>query len=194
MATKPSTANALRAAIAELDASGAEAELNKLVAARRAMLQTATDDEIIAADLNIARQRIAIERAAARRDDLTVQLAEAEAAEAEAAFRTRHSDVVAARDAVLKSYSGEYAKAARTIASVAEAERASESAIRSLSENALERYGLSRPVAASTIAWSGHYLNAGVSLADVALPPTKTSPALGALAEAPLALNPVLGA
>jgi hypothetical protein len=194
MATKQPTAAALRAAITELNASGAEAGLDKLIAARRAMLLSAPDDQIIEVDLTIARQRIAIERAAARRDDLTVQLAEAEEAEAEAAFRTRHSDVVAARDSVLKSYSGEYAKAARTIATVAEAERASESAIRSLSEGALERYGLARPAPASTIAWSQHFLNGGVSLADVALPPTKSSPALGALAEAPLALNPVLGA
>jgi hypothetical protein len=193
MATKRPTSDALRAAIAELDASGSEAELDKLVASRRAMLLSAHDDEIIALDVTIARQRIAIERAAARRDDLMAQLAEAEATEAEAAFRARHADVGAARDAVLKSYAAEYAKAARTIASVAEAERASESAIRSLGEDDLDRYGLTRPASASSIAWSGHYLNGGVSLADITLPPTKTSPALGALADAPLALNPTLG-
>lgn len=193
MTSTPDTAT-LRAAIADCDPGPFEAELAMLVAARRGKLLTAPDDEILEIDAKIAKARLAIERAQIRRDVLQADLVQAEAAEADAAFRAEYSVIVGRRDALLKSYAGEYAKAARAIAALIEAEQASEREIGALSADDLEFYGLPRPVTAASTAWDGFFLSSGVNLGSAALPPTKNSPALGAFARAPQALQPVLGA
>lgn len=105
----------------------------------------------------------------------------------------RHT-AAAAGDEVVIRIGRDFSKAVRALAELVEEERAADAEIRAVNDLA-DGAELPTLQAVGDVVWSRHYFNAAVSLAGlVSLPPTKTCPALGAAAQLPTEIAPVLGA
>lgn len=183
----------IRAALRALDDAPHEAAMAEARSRRAALLLEGDDAAVLAAEREMDAARIAIDRNAAAREALAPKLAEAEEREAEAAFREAFDAAVAMREAAVKRISVDYARAAKTIVSVIEDANAADQAIEAIADADLERYGAVRPKAVGPTVWGEFYLP-GVTLAEVTLPPTRSSPAIGRIQHAPQLIQPVLGA
>lgn len=183
----------IRAAIDALDDVPYEASIAEARARRAALLLDGDDAAVLAAERDLDAARIAVDRNAAAREALAGKLLEAEEREAEAAFREAFNAAIAKRDAALKRIGSDYARAAKTIASVVEDAAEADRAIDAIAEADLERYGQVRPKGVDSTVWGSYYLPS-VGMAEVTLPPTKSSPALGRVIHAPQLVQPVLGA
>ncbi|WP_324134060.1 hypothetical protein [Bosea sp. (in: a-proteobacteria)] len=188
------TAAEIEAAISDIDAAGAEGAAIAAKTARDDLLLIGDDAALTAADRAATAARLTADRAAAADAELRARLIDARRREAAEALAARHAAAAAARDRVVARIGRDFAKAAKTIAELIEEERAADTEVRAIN-GAIDGADLPMLQTAGDVVWGRHFFNENVSLASaVSLPPTKTSPALGAAARLPTEIAPVLGA
>lgn len=177
------TTDRIRADLDAIDIAAAETALAEAEAARHDVLLTGDDDDVLAAEAEITRRRIARDRAVARRAALEAELAEAVEADKAAAIRARYDAAVRLADAAEQAIRVQFPSFALRIIDIAEAERKADDAAAAINAELAES-GIELPPIATPgdRVWGGKYLRR-VRFADlVSLPETPGNPAFGAAA------------
>lgn len=118
----------IEASIAEYDISALEASLATAQQRRADLLLTGTDDEILDAESEETKARLALDRAHAAITELNRRLEGTKAAEAEAAVREQYENAAAKVDAAVALIESEYPDLARRIVEIAEVAREADDA------------------------------------------------------------------
>ncbi|MDR6304937.1 ribosome-associated translation inhibitor RaiA [Nitrobacter vulgaris] len=129
-----STAADIEAALAEYDIATLEASLAGAQQRRTDLLLTGTDPEILAAEGEATKARLALDRAVAAVSELTRRLKEARETEARAAAQKHRDEAVAAVDRVVARIHSEYDSLARAIASLVQEAVAADSAVHAVND------------------------------------------------------------
>jgi hypothetical protein len=188
------TAAEIEAAISDIDAAGAEAAAIAAKTARDDLLLIGDDAALTAADRAATAARLTADRAAAADAELQVRLVGARRREAVEALAARHAAAAAARDRVVARIGRDFAKAAKAISEIIAEERAADAEIQSIND-VIDGADLPTLQTTADVVWGRWAFNTPVSLArTVSLPPTKSSPAIGAAGQIPTQIAPVLGA
>jgi len=149
LATKAS-ADELRAALASIEIAPLEEALTAAEKARAGLLLTGTDAQVLAAEDAIAKARIALDRARAMQEEISVRIVDAERQAREDAFAAKHAAAVDANRALVRRLNGEVAKAARVIdaalTSVEEVEGAQADVVREIIRNVGEGNAIEKTV------------------------------------------------
>lgn len=127
-AGRTTTSADIEASLAEYNIQELESQLVTAQQRRTDLLLTGSDTEILAAEGAATKARLALDRAVAAVDELNLRLAEAKAAEAEAAVREQFEDAKAAVDAAVARIESEYPDLARRIVEIAEVAREADDA------------------------------------------------------------------
>lgn len=183
--TKPA-ADDLRAAIAAIDVNALQRALAETDANYKSALLDGEIDELERAEAARSRARLEIERAHARREELERRLADAEAADRKATAEARVADVVARRDALVKRTHRDIAKAHAILAPLLADLMALDAEIGPM--NGILDTGREQELADAMGGyiippvqeiWGKFYMKTPLAAQALALPPTKTTPALG---------------
>jgi hypothetical protein len=124
----------IEAALAEYDVATLETSLANAQQRRSDLLLTGTDPEILAAEDEATRARLALDRAVAAVAELDRRLEETREAEARAAAQKHRDDAVAAVDRVVARIGKEYATHARAIASLVQEADAADSTVHAVND------------------------------------------------------------
>jgi hypothetical protein len=176
------TTKQILADLKAIDVTSAEMALADAEARRQGALLTAkTDEEILAAEADITRFRIARDRAVARKADLERQLVEAERHDREQAFRKRYADAARMADEAERAIRVEFPSFALRVIDIAEKERQADDALIAINaELADNDIDLTPIVAPADRLWAGKFLRKVLFRDLVSLPETDDSPAFGA--------------
>lgn len=125
----PASAAEIEVALAEIDISALEAAHTTAVEARAALLLTGSDKEVLAAEAEIDRARLAVDRVKAVQGELERRLVAAKADEAKAALDAELAAAAAEADAVKRALATEWPKHAKALIGLLERLHAAEKAI-----------------------------------------------------------------
>lgn len=176
----------LRAAIGAIDVNALQRALADAESAYKESLILGEDADVERAEAARNRARLEIERAHARREELERRLADAEHSERKAAAESRVADVVARRDALVKRTHKDIARAHAILAPLlddlmaldAELEPMNRDLDSGREQELAEAMGgyIVPPVQEI---WGKFFMKTPLAAQALALPPTKTTPALG---------------
>jgi hypothetical protein len=156
-----STVADIEAALAEYDVATLEASLATAQQRRTDLLLTGTDPEILAAEDEATRARLALDRAVAAVAELNRRLEETREAEAFAAAKKRRDDADAAVDKVAARIKEEYAAHAQAISNLVAEAKAADAGARSINSEIWENASELAPIIAvhGRIGWDAIYYN-----------------------------------
>jgi hypothetical protein len=156
-----STAADIEAALAEFNIPELESRLATATQRRTDLLLTGTDPEILAAEDDATKARLALDRSVAAVTELTRRLEEARTAEAFAAAKKRRDDADAVVDKVATRIKEEYAHHAQAIADLIAAAKVADAGARSINSEIWENASELAPVLAvhGRIGWDEIYYN-----------------------------------
>lgn len=123
----------IAAKLAEYNIPELESQLATAQQRRTDLLLTGTDDEILAAESEATKARLALDRGNAAIVELNRRLEEARVAEAEAAAREQYEDAKAKVDAAVARIEEEYPGLARRLVEIAEVAREADDACKAWS-------------------------------------------------------------
>lgn len=126
--TAPKTAADLAGAIDEIDLAALRSAADAAAKRRAAMLLTADDEQILAAEREADAARLAVDRAEALRSELERRKAEAEEVERKAKIERQHREAKAILDDAVARIEAEYPALAQCIADLAAAASAADNA------------------------------------------------------------------
>lgn len=124
----PKTSADLSGALDEIDLDALRAAADEAAKRRAAMLLTADDEQILAAEREADAARLAVDRAEALRSELERRRAKAEEAEKLVAIERQHREAKAALDTAVARIEAEYPGLAKRIADLAAAADAADNA------------------------------------------------------------------
>jgi hypothetical protein len=133
-----SSAADIEAALTEYDIVALEASLANAQQRRTDLLLTGDDSEILKAEDDATKARLAVDRARAAVAELNKRLTEVRKTEALAAIQNRRNEAVAVVDKVIARIEKEYVAHARAIAEIVEEAKAADIDARSFNNDRLE--------------------------------------------------------
>lgn len=159
--TAPKTSADLAGALDEIDIDALRSAADEAAKRRAAMLLTADDEQILAAEREADAARLAVDRAEALRSELERRKAEAEEVERKAKIERQHREAKAALDDAVARIEAEYPALAQCIADLAAAASAADNAALEWNKLAMtDDHAAAQGRLASVaerVGWSAHY-------------------------------------